>query len=244
VSGGFHPYPRRFGGNKYAGNKPLLEIVQDSLGAQRGEAFNSDDTTTVVWLENHAYARAITFDGWGTNERLSLQWDPRRTTDMLERWETIFRLRPGPNDTEKDRRDALVVRWQQFGAIANHSKYTTALEAALGDYFYAVEYISSANAVIHVPSGSYPWGTVAAGISWYSTIAHILVRLQKPTGASEGDFYEAASRVSQVMDGLVPATCTFSWYRGGPSAYAVSGGPSAGGFFLDETNLDNEVFGT
>lgn len=242
--GGFHPFPRRFGGNKYAGNKPLLEVVQDSLSAQRGEAFNSDDSTTIVWVENHAYARAITFDGWGTNERLSLQWDPRRTTDMLERWERIFRLRPGPNDTEKDRRDALVARWQRFGVVANHAKYTTALEAALGDYFYAVEYISVANAVVTTPTSGYPWGTANTTAPWTSTVCHILVRMQLPTGATEGEFAEMAAKVPQVLDPIVPAICTFDWYRepetGAP--VSVSGGPSAAGWCLDERNLDSSCF--
>jgi hypothetical protein len=241
--GAFHPFPRRFGGNKHNG-KPLIEVVQESLSAARGLAFDSDNTTTVVWLENHAYARAIACDGWQVNERLSLQWDPRRTTDMLPRWESIFRLRPGPDVSDRARRAELTARWQRFSGVTNHSRIVTALEGALGDYLYAVEYISLANAVVHVPSGSYPWGTVASGAPWYSTVAHIMIRLQKPTGATEGQFYEMAGKVPQILDPIVSSFVTFAWYRAPVSTpVAVSGGPSAGGFYCDDLhNLDNNAF--
>ena len=75
--------------------------------------------------------------------------------------------------------------------------------------------------------------------------ADFLVRLQKPDGFSEGEFYEQAGKVTSLLDDVLPAWCTFDWYRaptGGP-AVTVAGGPSAGGFYLDQDhNLDNHVF--
>ena len=111
--------------------------------------------------------------------------------------------------------------------------------------FVAIEYISTANAVIHVPDTSYPWGTVVAGAPWTSTVARILVLLEKPAGYSESDFYAAAAKVAPAIDGLIPAYCTFDWYRGSSAypAIEVSGGPSRAGFYLDSPeNLDNSVF--
>jgi hypothetical protein len=241
--GKYHPYPRRFGGNKYEG-KPLLEVLNKSIDAQRGAAFDTEDGTTVVAIENHAFARALAYDGWEVNARLGMQSDPTRTTDMLSRWETIFKIRPSPTATDKERRDELALRWARFGELANHAELEEALQVALGDYFYAVEYISLANAVVHVPDGTYPWGTVVDGIAWYSTVAHILVRVQKPTGATEADFYEHAGKVVTTLDPIVNAFVTFDWYREPESTpINVSGGPSAGGFYLDdEHNLDNNVF--
>lgn len=242
--GGYHPYPRRFGGNKHEG-KPLLEVVHTSLNAQRGAAFNTEDGTSIAAIESMAWARAITFDGWETNARLGHQWDAQRTTDMLPRWERIFKISPPPDASERERRDELVLRWQRFGGVSNHARLVTALTEVIGDYFVAVEYISLANAVVHVPDNTYPWGTVVAGVPWYSTVAHILVRLQKPTGATEAQFYEAAGKVVTTLDPIVSAFVTFDWYRA-PEGYAainVAGGPSAGGFYLDaEHNLDNNVF--
>lgn len=241
--GGYHCFPKRFGGNKYEG-KPLLEVVHQSLNAQRGAAFDTDSETSIAAVETMAWARAITFDGWELNARLGHQWDARRTTDMLPRWERIFKIRPKPGATERERRDELALRWARFGGVSNHARLTTALSEALGDYFVAVEYISLANAAVRVPDATYPWGSVTPGYSWGSTIAHVLVKLQKPTGATEGQFYEAAGKVVTTLDPIISAFVTIDWYRAPLStSVSVSGGPSAGGFYLDdEHNLDNNVF--
>jgi hypothetical protein len=238
--GGYHSFPRRFGGNRYSG-KPLAEVLHASLNAARGPAFNTEDSTTVVWLENLAHARALAYDGWEVNARIALQWDPQRTTDMLPRWEGIFAIAPSPTATDASRRAVLNARWQRFGQITNHARIVTELAAALGSYFVGVEYISSAIANIHAPG--YPVGTTVPGVPWYSTVAHILVRMQKPTGASEGDFYAAAGLVPTTLDPILSAFMTFDWYRAPVSAaVAVTGGPSAGGFYLDDPhNLDNNV---
>ena len=242
--GQYHPYPRRFGGNKHEG-KPLVQVVHESLNAQRGAAFDTDSETSVAAVETLAWARVLVFDGWEVNQRLSLQWDPRRTTDMLQRWEQIFKVRPLPSASDKERRDELELRWARFGATANHAKLTTELQSRLGDYFYAVEYIPLASAVVLSPSASYPWGTQNTLVPWYSTVGHILVRLQKPTGATEGDFYNAAGKVAPALDPIVNTFTTFAWYRA-PAAGApvsIADGPSAAGFYLDDPhNLDNNIF--
>lgn len=239
--GGYRPYPRRFGGGK-----PRLEIIHESLNAQRGSAFDASNPDTIVWLENMAIARALCFDGWGTNERLSYQWDPDRMTDMLPRWEKIFRIVPPPTANGNERRAVIRARFRRFlDVTALHSRLYTKLSEVLGPAFYAIEYISVANAVVHVPDATYPWGTVAAGFPWYSTVAHMLVRLQKPTGWTEGDFYEAAGKVAPTLDPIVPAWLTFDWYRASEcgAPIAVVGGPSAAGFYLDcPHNLGNQVF--
>ncbi len=234
-----HPYPRRFGGGK-----PLLQTIHDSLNAQRGTSVDATNPATIVWLENHAIARAITFDGWGANQRLSHQWDPDRLTDMLPRWEGIMKLTVSFGATDRARRAAVKERFARFGQVPTHATIVTAIAAAAGAAFVAVEYIPRATAVIHVPDGSYPWGTVVPGIRWYSTAARILVRLDKPAGWTEGDFYEAAGKVVRFADPILPSWATIDWYRG-PDAGAtpVTGGPSAAGFYLDtEHNLDNQVF--
>jgi hypothetical protein len=242
--GGYHPYPRRFGGNRHSG-KPLLQVVHESLNAQRGAALDTDSPSSIVSIENMAYARAIVYDGWEVNARLGHQWDARRTTDMLPRWERIFKIRPAPRLSDRDRRAELLLRWQRFGGVTNHARLTTALQQALGNYFVAVEYIDLSKAVVYAPDGSYPWGSVVSGVPWYSTVGHILVRLQKPTGATEAQFYEAAGKAVTTLDPIANAFVSFDWYRA-PETGApvdVSGGPSAGGFYVDdEHNLDNNVF--
>lgn len=239
--GGYFPYPRRFGGGK-----PTLQVVHESLNAARGSAVDASNSSTVAWVENMAYARAITFDGYGMNERVSLQWDPDRMTSFLPRWEKIFGIAVPSAATESERRVEVKKRRKRFAeATSFHSRLVTRLSAELGSVFVAVEYIDVSNAVVHVPDPSYPFGTVADGVPWYSTVARILVLLQKPQSYSEADFYKAAGKVFPATDGLIPAWATIDWYRApeGYPAVSVSGGPSQAGFYLDaEHNLDNSVF--
>lgn len=240
--GGYHPYPRRFGGAASG----TLEVLHKDLNDRRGTAYDPKDGS-VVNVENHALARAIVFDGWHTNDRLSLQWDPRCTTDMLARWERIFGITTNPRLSDAARRAELTRRWRAFGeGVTNHARMYQVLTEALGPFFGAIEYISLDNAVVHVPAAtpSYPWGTVSLGVGWYSTVAHILVLLVKPAGATEADFYEAAGKVGKLLDPIVPAWVRFDWYRAPLSTpISVPGGPSQGGFYLDdEHNLDNNVF--
>jgi uncharacterized protein YmfQ (DUF2313 family) len=236
--GGYHPYPRRFGGGK-----PTLQTFHESLNAQRGTALDAANSSTTVWLEDLALMRAVVFDGWQTNQRLAHQWDPRRMTDMLERWEQLLKLRPPANTSDKDRRDVILDRFERFAGVANHAKLIKYLEAAVGEVFVGVEYISAANAKVTVPDGTYPWGSVVAGAPWSSTVAHILVLLQTPAGYTEAQFYEAAARVGPIVDAVAPAWAAFDWYRAPLSTpIIVIGGPSRAGFYLDdEHNLDNNV---
>jgi hypothetical protein len=166
-------------------------------------------------------------------------------SDMLARWERILNLAPAPTDTEATRR-ARVARVFAFVGFATNSGYLASiLSSALGSAFVAVEHIDYSIAVIDVPDGSYPWGTVSSDAPWSSTVAHLMIRLQKPTGWTEGQFYAAAAMVFTLLDPVVPAWVTIDYYRGGPTAAPVVGGPSAGGFILDDSpNLDNEVFGS
>lgn len=242
--GKYAPYPRRFGGGRYNG-KPLLQVVHESLNSQRSH-FDTEDGTSIVSIEHEAWARALVFDGWEVNARLGNQLDPKRTTDMLPRWERIFKIRPAPGVSGRARRAVLEDRWARFGEITNHARLTTELAEVLGEYFVDVEYISLDNATISVPDADppYPWGVVTPGYPWRSTVAHILVRIQKPAGATEAQFYEAAGKVALHLDPILNSFCTFDWYRAPLSTpIDVDGGPSAGGFYLDdEHNLDNNVF--
>jgi hypothetical protein len=165
---------------------------------------------------------------------------------MLARWEKIFDLRPRPDATDNERRAAMLERWARFSGIANHAKLLDHLQSALGSYFVAIEYIDLSLARITVPDASYPWGTPNTDYPWSSTVAKILVRLQKPAGATEGDFYAEAGKVGPIVDAIAPAWVAYDWYREPAAPYAainIGGGPSAAGFYLDaDHNLDNSVF--
>lgn len=237
--GGYSPFPLRFGGGT-----PRLRLIHESLNAQRGTAFDTSDRTKIVWLENMAIARAINA-AWMQNQRLANQGDPKRVTDMMERWEAILDISPPYGSEDSDRRAAIEAKRALIGRALIYPWIHTLLETKLGDYFVALEFIDLSIAHVTKPSGAYPWsGTISTAYPWTSTVAHILVRMTTPSTGTEAEFYKMAGICMDVLDQELPAWVTFDWYRapevGAP--IAVTGGPSAAGFYLDERNLDNSVF--
>jgi len=235
--GGLNPHPRRFGGGR-----PTAKVIFEGLAADRGTAFDATNTQTVVYAETVAVARAVA-GSWGANERVSKAWQPLRCPmELLVRWERLLAIYPKYTDTNTTRRQRVATHLARFGQATVDGRIAAALTSEIGSAFVAVEYITVANASILVPSGAYPYGAVGS-VPWHSSVCHVLVKMQVPTGWTEGEFYEAAGRVVRVCDPLLPAWVTVDWYRPGPSSVNVTGGPSAGGFYLDdEHNLDNEVF--
>lgn len=235
--GGMNPYPRKFGGGR-----SRQRVIIDALNADRGTAYLATERQTSVNAVNMALARGIAA-AWATNQRLANAWTPTRMSeDILARWEEILALAPAPEDTGPVRRARVTAAFQRFALAALSGQIAAALQAEIGGAFVAVEYIGLANATIYVPDGSYPWGVVGP-TPWSSNVSHVLVKLQKPTGWTEGDFYEAAAKVALVLEPMLPIWTTFAWYRPGPVSTPITGGPSAAGFYLDDaSNLDNEIF--
>ena len=148
-----------------------------------------------------------------------------------------------PRGTVAERRARVAGPFERTGVVLNRQLLKDTLRAELGAAFVAVESYTTDVAAITVPDGSYPWGTPNEEYPWTSSVAKILVRMQKPEGWLDWQFYEATGRVSAVLDPLVPAWVTIDWYRPGVQSEAVAGGPSAAGFYIDdENNLDNQVF--
>lgn len=236
--GGMNPYPRKLGGGR-----PRIQDILDDLNNDRGDGFDARNTESIVYVNNMAIARAIAA-AWGTNNRMGNMWVPTRMSyETLVRWEKIMAIYPPPNATVSQRRARVELNLSHFGQPTNSGRIYTLLSLALGEAFVAVEYIDISNAVIEVDDGSLPWGSVSLTTPWSSTVAHILVKTQKPAGWREVDFYNSVGKVSQVLDPILPTWTTFDWYRAGPTPVSVTGGPSGGGFFLDdEFNLDNQVF--
>lgn len=235
--GGYNPFPRRFGGAKRR-----VRTALEGLNQARGDAYSVDPKTTVYAI-NFALARLIA-RAWDTTKRIGLVWQPMRTTmDIVARWENILALAPDPKDTDLVRRQRVAEVLSRFGMATTEARVTSVLQAALGAAFVAVEFISVETAFVTVPDNTYPFGTVLDGAPWSSTVAHVLVRLQQPTGWSDADFYAAAGKVTQLLDPIMPAWSVFDWYRPGSLTIAVTGGPSAAGFKLDDAhNLDEQVF--
>jgi hypothetical protein len=232
--GGFNPHPRRLGGGT-----PRAKIIFQGLAADKGTAFDATNESTLVYAETVAQARAVS-GCWNTNERVSKAWQPMRCPlELLVRWERLLALFPRATDTLYARRVRVAEHLARFGQATLPGRLDTLLTEKLGDAYVAVEYISFANARVIVPSGSWPFGDVDESFTWASTVCHVLVCLQKPSGMTEGAFYEAAGLAVQLVDPILPAWCTFDWYRAGSESNVISGGPSEGGFYI-ATDLDND----
>jgi len=204
------PYPRKFGGGKSD-----TQIIFEGLAADRGTAYDATNPDTYVFAETLAYAKAIA-GAWATNSRLGRLWDANRMPLVaVERWEKILSLVPKSTDTEPARRERIRLVMARFGQPAIYGMLRDQLESACGDAFVELEHVALADASIHVPDGTYGFGTVQSGRPWSSTVAHIKVQLQWPTGWTQGQVQESAKQVSLILDAELPAWCTYEWYISG-----------------------------
>ncbi len=243
--GALNPFPIRFGGGRRR-----IKYILDSLNAQMGTGFDTSEMST-NYLENLATARLLSAM-WSTNQRLANQFDSRRMTTCLPRHEKILAIRPKRTDSNTVRRARIAELEAREGKACLFSVMVDTLTTKLGAYFVSLDTIGISIAVITVPDGTYPWGSVLAGAPWSSTIDHLLVRMQKPAGATEADFYGQAARVVAILGPILPAWVTVDWYRAPSGAtngaivaapILVTDGPTGAGFYLDdEHNLDNNIF--
>jgi len=225
------------------GGTPIAKRIFDALVLARGPAVDAGNPQKIAYYETLAEARAIAA-AWSTNERLGNQRDARRMTSMLERWEKIYGLRVDAKDTLAERRTRVAVAQARVGQASLSSAVYNEAVLALGEFFYAIEPTAPTVAQITVPSVSYPWGSVSDGAPWSSTVAHVLIRVQVPTGRADAELYERVAALADALEPMLPAWATWDWYRAPEVGAPVSvvGGPSAGGFYLDERNLNESVF--
>lgn len=236
--GGLSSTPLRFGGGR-----PMLQVILDSINSSMGTGY-IPDPTSIVYVRNLALAKVI-LQAWSTNQRLANNGNPSTLTTLLTRWEHILALPVDPSLSDVARRARALELWSRNGQAFDTQYLTDKVSGLLGPVFVAIEFISYANAVVHSPDGTYPWGTQTAGYPWYSTVAHILIRTQKPTGWNEGQYRAAVGKANALLDAIVPAWVTWTAYHPpeGRSPTNTPGGPSAGGIFCDTPNtLDYCVF--
>lgn len=231
-------YPRRMGGGR-----SMHAVIRDGLLATYRAKGYTAERGTVHFVRCEALARELAA-AWRTNERLSYIRDPWRMDEtMLARWERMLVLPRSSKDTLFSRRARLAAIPALEGQAVLYTLVSERAREAIGDRFIAVEHIPLASAVVHVPDGTYPFGTVDPSSPWSSNVAHCLVLAQKLPGDTEGSFFEAMGRLVAALDPILPAWMTFDWYRepdtGGT---AVPDGPSEAGFYHDEPNLDLSVF--
>lgn len=86
------------------------------------------------------------------------------------------------------------------------------------------------------------WTMPNPAAPWVSTVAHVDVLVSptglpgftNPDGTANGLFFQAVAKMNPILDALLPADCTFDWY--------VNSSHGAAGWYLDEPDLDLEIF--
>ena len=229
-TGGYYPGPSRTGGAY-----PLTRRVVESLESGRGDSF-STSPTSAVFAENMAIARCVAWDGYEASARLSNNFIPQKMTagGLLGRWEAILGLHPLPTDTEVVRRARVAAAFARFGTPNWSQPVIDALSAALGSIFVGITHIAPTSAVVWWPAGSITGlsnaQTATAAVPWYSSLCNVFVQLTQPATMTLAQFYAAAGAMNPILDAMLPAWCTYSWYVGTP------------GFILDQKNLDGLAF--
>lgn len=218
--GGMSPLPLRLGG----GSHRRLEAIYNSINQALGTAYDISDDSNVT-AETMAEARLIEWL-WSSNQRLANQMDPPRMTDFLPRWEGILGVPPRRGDTDQTRRSHVAAKLAASGN-PNEQGVNEVVSALLGALLLAVEYTPLASANTH-------WAGTGEPTLWSSSVAHILVRVTKPTNMADQDFFVTMASVITALDDFAPAWSTFDW-----GVFAVNG---LRGFYFDEHNLDVETF--
>jgi hypothetical protein len=212
------------------GGEPNVRALYESLNLSLGPAYDTSDLSNVT-AETMAEARALDAV-YSANRRMALQWDPRRMTDFMSRWETIFGLHPGRNDTIPERRAILDAK---FLALIGPATLEDTVVPLLGDSFVEVIRTTLAEAYQRWPENGFP-------NDWVSHTAHILIRVQYAANQTESAFLKLMATLGRVLDDLLPSWCDWEW------GTFDEGGIE--GFFLDEPiglgpppyNLNYETF--
>ena len=226
TTGGWAPNPERYGAGEGNSNAPLLQRVFESIASQRGSAYDQT-TATLVGIENMAYARAITFDGWGVNQRLVNSYFPATMSaksGMLQRWERIFGLHVLPTDTELSRRARVAIAWAQIGQPNTLQPILDALFIALGPVLVGATHSTYQGSVNYIN-----------GVS-QTTVTGANASLE-PTVTISGTPAGPYQFVLPIQTGGPRGTSTFKWSVNGGLTFVATGVATAASVTLGTTGM-------
>ena len=162
---------------------------------------------------------------WAASERLANQGQARKMIDALPVQEEAHGLRPGPDDSAKERREALAAKRRGFtGNAAPDVRDVCA--AAMGGGFVALHHVPEDEAVSYWP-GINPG---PAGFEWMSTNALVFAEVTS-AGMSGDEFQRRTSNMASIVNDMLSVECAFDWFRHDEDA-------GEEGFFLDFSLLD------
>jgi hypothetical protein len=223
VFGGWSPSPTEYGGGANGSSVTLLQRVFESIASQRGDAY-SQSPASIVGVENMAIARAITFDGWGANQRVANNCNPSRAslvTGMLQRWERILGTPPLPGDSEMTRRARVVFAFGQIGDPNTIQPVVDALQVVLGPIFVGVVHQNLTNE-----------------LSYTNGISKVASSGTTPPFASFDGAPVGSYRFwIQITTGGPLGTALFQWSINGGATFLGSGLTTASTVYLGTTGI-------
>lgn len=221
------PFPIRLGGD---GHKSV-EAIYSNLRADLGTAITSEEDSASV-AEDKAAARVLAHADRAI-DRYRAQSDPRKYTQLLERWEAILGLGVSSTMSDEARRSQIAGRLlantaatsEGVNKIAIQTFYPWRAWAVLTDLASATSY--------------WPGGTPSSEFPWYSTICNVCIEYIRPAAATDDEVETRRAACIAALDEWLPAWDTYTLSE------TASIGPNAltFGFFLDQPNLDRSAFG-
>jgi hypothetical protein len=242
-TGGASPQPERYGGPDAPGQVPRLQRIYESLCAQHGSAYAQDwPPATPFGIEMMAYARAICFDLFGASERMANQFIPSKMTvnGLLPRWERIFNTPPLPGDTEPVRRARVAAAFARLGQPNSHQPVVDALNVVLTPIFTGTIIYDSPNVALTYWPGA---ANNTSTLPWYSSVNKLDIQLSVPpaylnttSGAPNAAWWSLTGQGAQVLDAILPSWIVWTFF--------IQSSHATNCFYLDEPNLDLEIFCT
>jgi hypothetical protein len=189
MSGGMSPRPKRQGSGGQPGSGSsvsLLEHVTRALQRARGSLYSQAfPPVDPVGIECHAFARAIVFDGYGQNDRLSYAFMPTTMQDPnLGRWEKIFAI-PGvlPTDVPPVRRARVAAAFKRFATSNATQSVSDAMAAVLGPLYAglvtqtpatALSFVNGIGTVTVNPAGGGSYTTLLPAVVGTPDMARVI----------------------------------------------------------------------
>jgi hypothetical protein len=190
------------------------------------KGFNTDDDLIDIECEAHAAALRII---WDVNTRTANQAIPARMLEEVVRWEEILKLRPSPEDSDNDRRNAIEAKLRGLtgNAIADIERVARAI---FKQYFVAVNVVDPLEVYAWMP-GVDPG---PPGFEWSSNRMTIGISVRR--GTMDDDVFRR--RVSTLDDAIAAMLPVWMTYTVGAAPTDESG---SSGFICDVSICDETL---
>jgi hypothetical protein len=160
---------------------------------------------TIVAIEAGADAAAVATI-WAASERLANQGQALKMIEALPIWEEACGLRPAPDESERERREALAAKRRGYAGNAAPD-IRDICDAAMGGAFVAIHHVPDDQAVSYWP-GINPG---PPGFEWMSTSGLVFAEVTT-TGLGQAEFARRTARMSSTVDDVLSGECRFDWF--------------------------------